>query len=76
MAAGEVDSDEVARGVGHLVDAPREGSKWQEKYYNAVGFPCVFYLRYHGYCEYFPLWALSRYRNLKDSNADRPMYGM
>ena len=76
MAAGEVDSEEVAKGVRYLVDAPRDGSKWQEDYYNAVGFPCVFYLRYHGYSEYFPLWALSRYRNLKDSNATTPMFGM
>jgi squalene-hopene/tetraprenyl-beta-curcumene cyclase len=24
----------------------------------------VFYLRYHGYSAYFPLWALAAYRNL------------
>jgi squalene-hopene/tetraprenyl-beta-curcumene cyclase len=24
----------------------------------------VFYLRYHGYPKFFPLWALARYRNL------------
>jgi squalene-hopene/tetraprenyl-beta-curcumene cyclase len=23
----------------------------------------VFYLRYHGYAKFFPLWALARYRN-------------
>jgi len=23
----------------------------------------VFYLKYHGYCRYFPLWALAAYRN-------------
>jgi len=76
MAAGEVNCDAVARGIRYLVDAPRDGSNWQEDYYNAVGFPCVFYLRYHGYSEYFPLWALSRYRNLKDANATTPMFGM
>jgi hypothetical protein len=26
----------------------------------------VFYLRYHGYSKFFSLWALARYRNLKD----------
>lgn len=76
MAAGEVNCDAVARGIRYLTDAPRDGSNWTEDYYNAVGFPCVFYLRYHGYSEYFPLWALSRYRNLKDSNATTPMFGM
>jgi len=23
----------------------------------------VFYLKYHGYDKFFPLWALARYRN-------------
>jgi squalene-hopene/tetraprenyl-beta-curcumene cyclase len=76
MAAGEIDSEEVDNGIHYLSDAPRDGSKWHEDYYNAVGFPCVFYLRYHGYSEYFPLWALSRYRNLKDANAKTPIYGI
>ncbi|RKZ43355.1 MAG: hypothetical protein DRQ58_12680, partial [Gammaproteobacteria bacterium] len=29
-------------------------------------FPRVFYLKYHGYTKYFPLWALARYNNLKE----------
>ena len=29
-----------------------------------MGFPRVFYLRYHGYARFFPLWALARFRNL------------
>jgi squalene-hopene/tetraprenyl-beta-curcumene cyclase len=64
MAAGEVGSDAVRSGVEHLLNAPRDGGKWREEYYNAVGFPKVFYLRYHGYSAYFPLWALARYRRL------------
>ena len=74
MAAGERDSDSVRRGIDYLLGAPREGGKWHEEYFNAVGFPRVFYLRYHGYSAYFPLWALARYRNL--GNADAPVYGM
>ena len=76
MAAGEVESDAVRRGIEWLLTAPRKGADWEEEYYNAVGFPRVFYLRYHGYCAYFPLWALARYRNLTNSNAKRPAYGM
>ena len=37
---------------------------WDEPRYTATGFPRVFYLRYHGYAKFFPLWALARYRNL------------
>ena len=29
----------------------------------------VFYLRYHGYSKFFPLWALARYRNLRSTNS-------
>jgi squalene-hopene/tetraprenyl-beta-curcumene cyclase len=76
MAAGEVDSDAVRRGIDWLLNAPRNGANWHEEYFNAVGFPRVFYLRYHGYCAYFPLWALARYRNLTSGNIKRPVFGM
>ena len=76
MAMGEVDSDAVKRGVEYLMSAPRQGTKWNEKWYTAVGFPRVFYLRYHGYSAYFPLWALARYRNLRRANDKSVAYGM
>ena len=76
MAVGEVGSDAVRRGIAYLCNAERQGAKWQEDDYTAVGFPRVFYLRYHGYSAYFPLWALARYRALARSNEQRPRYGM
>ncbi len=77
MAAGEVDSPEVRSGIDYLLAAPRTGGQWSEEYYNAVGFPRVFYLKYHGYSAYFPLWALSRYRNLQRSNDKKtPSFGI
>jgi squalene-hopene/tetraprenyl-beta-curcumene cyclase len=41
-----------------------------------VGFPRVFYLHYHGYSTYFPLWALARYQNLMRSNDRRVAWGL
>jgi squalene-hopene/tetraprenyl-beta-curcumene cyclase len=76
MAAGEIESAAVARGVEYLRFAPRQGAKWDEELYNAVGFPRVFYLRYHGYSAYFPLWALARYQNLMARNDRRVAWGM
>ena len=76
MAAGEADSDAVKRGIAYLLEAPREGCEWQEPWFTAVGFPRVFYLRYHGYCQFFPLWALARYRNLMRSNDKTVPYGI
>jgi squalene-hopene/tetraprenyl-beta-curcumene cyclase len=76
MAAGEIESAAVARGVEHLRRAPRQGAKWDEELYNAVGFPRVLYLRYHGYSAYFPLWALARYQNLMARNDRRVAWGL
>ena len=76
LAAGEVRSEAVRRGIAYLLDAPRTGAKWQEEWYTAVGFPRVFYPRYHGYSAYFPVWALTRYRNLLRGNAPTTRYGM
>ena len=76
MAAGEVDSDAVRRGIAYLLNAPMTDGMWHEEHYNAVGFPRVFFLRYHGYSAYFPLWALARYRRLGSGNATTAPYGM
>ena len=76
MAVGEVGSDAVQRGIAYLCNAEREGARWLEDDYTAVGFPRVFYLRYHGYSAYFPLWALARYRALMAGNERRQHYGM
>jgi squalene-hopene/tetraprenyl-beta-curcumene cyclase len=76
MAAGEAHHPGVARGAGYLVKNQAAHGLWDEEWYTAVGFPRVFYLRYHGYRKYFPLWALARFRNLQASNAPRIAYGM
>jgi squalene-hopene/tetraprenyl-beta-curcumene cyclase len=76
MAAGEVNHPAVAHGVRYLVETQSEDGLWDEASYTAVGFPRVFYLRYHGYRAFFPLWALARYRNLATSNTTRPAFGI
>jgi squalene-hopene/tetraprenyl-beta-curcumene cyclase len=76
MAAGKTESETVRRGVGYLTDAPREDGVWDEAFWTGTGFPRVFYLKYHGYAAYFPLWALARYANLQRSNSGRIDSGM
>lgn len=76
MAAGAVDSDEVGRGIEWLRATQVSDGLWKEDQYTGGGFPRVFYLRYHGYPKYFPLWALARYRNLKRTPAIRVTAGM
>jgi squalene-hopene/tetraprenyl-beta-curcumene cyclase len=62
-AAGEALCEAVRRGADYLVRTQRTDGTWHEEEFTAPGFPRVFYLKYHGYSQYFPLWALARYRN-------------
>jgi squalene-hopene/tetraprenyl-beta-curcumene cyclase len=76
MAAGEAGNPAVARGVEYLKGTQTEKGLWDEQRYTATGFPRVFYLRYHGYSKFFPLWALARYRNLQSANGRVAGVGM
>ncbi|MCM2484221.1 squalene--hopene cyclase [Burkholderia glumae] len=76
MAAGEVEHPAVARGIAWLAAQQREHGLWDEARFTATGFPRVFYLRYHGYRKFFPLWALARYRNLRRTGTRRVTVGM
>ncbi|MGH7097234.1 MAG: squalene--hopene cyclase, partial [Stellaceae bacterium] len=75
MAAGEVGNPAVARGIAYLTTTQDRDGNWDEPWYTAVGFPRVFYLRYHGYRAFFPLWALARYRCLKRGNSQEVPFG-
>jgi squalene-hopene/tetraprenyl-beta-curcumene cyclase len=76
MAAGEVDHAAIARGIEYLTKTQQADGLWNEEYFTATGFPRVFYLRYHGYRRFFPLWAMARYRNLKTGNSRSVAFGM
>jgi squalene-hopene/tetraprenyl-beta-curcumene cyclase len=76
MAAGEAANPAVKRGIDYLAATQKQDGSWDEKWYTAVGFPRVFYLRYHGYRAYFPLWALARYRLLIQANSPRVAFGI
>jgi squalene-hopene/tetraprenyl-beta-curcumene cyclase len=76
MAAGRADDPAVERGVAWLAKTQKQDGFWTEPRYTATGFPRVFYLRYHGYRRYFPLWALARYRTLKSGNSRAVAFGM
>ena len=63
IAAGEVDSPEVKAGIDFILRTQQADGVWNDPCFTAPGFPRVFYLKYHGYDKFFPLWALARYRN-------------
>jgi squalene-hopene/tetraprenyl-beta-curcumene cyclase len=64
LASGEAKSDAARRAVNHLLRTQRLDGLWSDASFTAPGFPRVFYLKYHGYCAFFPLWALGTYRTL------------
>ncbi|HEY2783222.1 MAG TPA: squalene--hopene cyclase [Steroidobacteraceae bacterium] len=64
LSSGEAASDSARRAAEYLLHTRQADDLWTHPSYTAPGFPRVFYLRYHGYSAYFPLWALAAYRNL------------
>ncbi|MFI4941141.1 MAG: squalene--hopene cyclase [Burkholderiales bacterium] len=76
MAAGVVSHPAVERGIQYLIDHQGNDGLWDEARFTATGFPRAFYLRYHGFSKFFPLWALARYRNLKQQGSSTIGFGM
>ncbi|WP_026440315.1 squalene--hopene cyclase [Acidocella facilis] len=75
MAAGLVEHEAVQRGIQYLQSTQGSDGSWSEAPYNAVGFPRVFYLKYHGYPRFFPVLALSRYQRLIARNDRHVEFG-
>ncbi len=71
IAAGCARSEAASRGAAYLIGARAADGLWSDPSFTAPGFPRVFYLRYHGYCAYFPFWALAAYRNETQGGAQR-----
>lgn len=63
LAAGEVKSPAVVRGIQYLLTTQQPNGAWHDPFWNATGFPRVFFLKYHLYPVYFPVWALGVYRS-------------
>ena len=73
MAMGETESEQVEKGINYLVRNYEGAKGWKETAFTGTGFPRVFYLRYHGYSHYFPVWALAvyvRYRQGLDTRQE------
>jgi len=71
MAAGEVHSDSVKRGIDHLLATQSPDGSWEEEEYTGTGFPKHFMIRYHIYRVVFPLMALGTYRHLTRGDGNR-----
>jgi len=71
FALGDTASSSVRRGVEYLLRNQRYDGSWKDDFWTGTGFPKVFYLRYHLYATYFPLWALAAYRREESRRGTR-----
>jgi len=62
FAVGTISGPAVEAGIDYLLRTQRADGGWDDAFWNGTGFPRVFYLKYHLYAGYFPLWALGVYR--------------
>ena len=76
MAAGQIHDPAVDKGIQYLLNTQKGDGSWHEERFTGTGFPRVFYLRYHGYSKFFPLWAMARFRNLRRANHPAILFGM
>jgi squalene-hopene/tetraprenyl-beta-curcumene cyclase len=65
IAAQQVDTQAVRRGVRYLIDRQDDAGSWAEESWTGTGFPKVFYLNYALYRQHFPLLALAQYRSAR-----------
>jgi squalene-hopene/tetraprenyl-beta-curcumene cyclase len=70
LAADDPDDPAVTQAVRHLLEQQNADGSWDEQQFTGTGFPGVFYLKYHLYRNYFPLYALSRCRNLQQETKE------
>jgi len=67
-AAGEASSDAAARGIEWLCSKQRPDGTWDEHQYTGTGFPGDFYINYHLYRLVFPVMALGRCVEVRQSS--------
>jgi squalene-hopene/tetraprenyl-beta-curcumene cyclase len=70
LAANDLRSDSVTRGIAYLLETQKPDGSWRDGWYTGTGFPRVFYLKYHMYAEYFPLIALATYERRLNTPLD------
>ncbi len=64
LTVDRADDPAVQSAVAYLLEHQNDQGSWDEEPFTGTGFPKVFYLKYHLYRHYFPMFALARYRQI------------
>jgi squalene-hopene/tetraprenyl-beta-curcumene cyclase len=72
MSTGDYESASVRRGIRYLLATQKADGTWYEEWWTGTGFPRVFYLKYHYYSIYFPMYALGMYRRRRAEGSAAP----
>jgi squalene-hopene/tetraprenyl-beta-curcumene cyclase len=65
VSCGRGEGEAAHRAAEWLIRDQLQDGLWDEDAFTGTGFPEAFYLKYHYYALYFPLLALSAYRNAR-----------
>ena len=76
LTTENINDPSIKNGIKFLKENFKKKKMWIDNSFNAVGFPRVFYITYHGYAKYFPCWALSRYQNIKKNKRTNQNLGL
>ena len=73
VAGGQAGHQATKKGAEFLLKRQNEEGTWFEAEFTGTGFPEHFFIKYHMYQHFFPLMALSRYRNaLQEEKTEVP----
>jgi len=70
LAGADPNDSAIARAAAYLIGQQHANGSWSEEDFTGTGFPGVFYLKYHLYKNSFPVYALARYRNQAQREAE------
>ena len=76
LTTENVNDPSILKGIEFLKRSFDKKKLWTDNTFNAVGFPKVFYITYHGYSKYFTNLAISRYRNIKKGYKANKVFGL
>jgi squalene-hopene/tetraprenyl-beta-curcumene cyclase len=75
LAAADAGDPAIVKAAESLLRQQNADGSWDEDDFTGTGFPCVFYLKYHLYCNSFPVYALARFHKQTQNTGEAEFCG-